>query len=116
MRVPPIGNFLAVIGNERSQGMVSAFRRVIESYVIHLPCVCLLTPGNGEEVPDMRRSDHAPFWDAGYQAIMLTDTAEYRSPHYHQPSDRLETLNMRFAADVCRAAAGLICEMARIIE
>jgi hypothetical protein len=61
----------------------------------------LIVPGNGEILPDTRRSDRAPFWDAGYKAIMLTDTANFRTPHYHQPSDTLETLNLDFAANVC---------------
>jgi Zn-dependent M28 family amino/carboxypeptidase len=39
------------------------------------------------------RSDHAPFWRRGVPALMLTDTASFRNPHYHQPSDLAETLD-----------------------
>jgi hypothetical protein len=63
-------------------------------------------------LPDTRRSDHAPFWDNGYRAIMLTDTAEFRTPHYHKPGDVLDTLNLSFATEVCRAAGGLVFNMA----
>jgi Zn-dependent M28 family amino/carboxypeptidase len=49
-----------------------------------------------------RRSDHAPFWDRGYRAIMVTDTANLRNPHYHKASDRIETLNLDFLTGVCR--------------
>ncbi|KAI1712588.1 peptidase family m28 domain-containing protein [Ditylenchus destructor] len=43
--------------------------------------------------PDIGRSDHKSFWSEGYHAIMITDTADFRNKHYHQPSDRIETIN-----------------------
>ncbi|HSG05716.1 MAG TPA: M28 family peptidase, partial [Nitrospiria bacterium] len=68
-----------------------------------LPYLTLEVPGAGERLPDSRRSDHAPFWDAGLPALMLTDTANYRNPNYHQPGDRLETLNRVFIKQVAEA-------------
>jgi hypothetical protein len=44
----------------------------------------------------VRLSDHSPFWDAGYNALMVTDTAYMRNPHYHQPTDTIETLDLPF--------------------
>jgi Zn-dependent M28 family amino/carboxypeptidase len=114
--LPKVGNFIAVIGNEKSTGMVQDFIGMIQQYQIPLPFVPLVVPGNGEVLPDSRRSDHATFWDIGAPAIMLTDTANFRTPHYHQASDTLETLNLTFAANVCRSGAGLVCQMARIIN
>jgi hypothetical protein len=57
--------------------------------------------GHPDLLPDTRRSDHAPFWDLGYPAIMVTDTANLRNPHYHAPSDCIETLDLDFLAAVC---------------
>ena len=54
----------------------------------------------------------APFCDNGYPAIMVTDTTNFRNPHYHQPTDTLETVNPAFAAEVCRAVGGLILAIA----
>ena len=113
IKVPEVGNFIAVVGNEDSLDLVQGFARVIERYRLSLPCLSLAVPGTGEALPDTRRSDHAPFWDNGYKAIMVTDTTNFRSPHYHRPSDTLETLNLAFAADVCRATGGLVVEVAR---
>ncbi len=110
--VPPTGNFIAVIGNEDSLELVSGMSRAIERQG-DLPHVALAVPGAGEILPDTRRSDHAPFWDAGYRAIMLTDTTNFRNPHYHRPSDTLGTLNLAFAAKVCRATAAFVAELAR---
>ena len=84
----------------------------MEEYRVGLPHVTLTVPGTGEATPDSRRSDHAPFWDSGYRAIMLTDTTNFRNPHYHQPTDTLETLNMEFAAQVCRAVGGMVMNVA----
>jgi len=41
-------------------------------------------PG-GSLIPETRLSDHANFWDEGYQAVMVTDTAFLRNPNYHTP-------------------------------
>ncbi|MBJ6750517.1 M28 family peptidase [Geomonas anaerohicana] len=112
LQVPPHGDFLAVIGNEMSQGLVTRFALTVESFQVPLPVVPLVVPGNGELLPDTRRSDHAPFWDAGYPAIMLTDTTNFRNPHYHQPSDTVDTLNLSFALRVCEATAAFLLGLA----
>lgn len=114
IQVPETGNFIAVVGNERSRDLIEGFVLAVERYQADLPHLALAVPGNGELLPDSRRSDHAPFWDKGFKAIMLTDTTNFRSPHYHQPTDTLTTLNLEFAANVCRATAGLMIEMARL--
>jgi Zn-dependent M28 family amino/carboxypeptidase len=110
--VPDKANFIAVVGNENSLDLVRGFTRAIEKYRIDLPHVAMALPGNGESLPDSRRSDHAPFWDQGYKAVMITDTTNFRSPHFHGPGDTLETLDLNFAANVCRATGGLLLEMA----
>jgi hypothetical protein len=53
----------------------------------------------------VRLNDHAPSWDAGIPAVMVTDTAFFRNPHYHQPSDTLETLDMEFIRKNAEAVA-----------
>jgi len=113
IQVPEHGDFIGVIGNSASSDLVDMFVQTTERNRIGLPMVPLVVPGNGEMIKETRRSDHAPFWDRGYRAIMLTDTAEFRSPHYHQPTDTLDTLNLPFAAQVCRAVAGMLLEAAR---
>lgn len=110
--VPETGNFIAVIGNERSRELIEGFCGAVVKLALDLPFVPLMVPGNGELLPDSRRSDHAPFWDQGYRAIMLTDTTNFRNPHYHRPSDTLDTLNVEFAGKVCRAAAELVAALA----
>ena len=112
--IPEVGNFVAIVGNERSKVLIDGFARAVERYGIDLPFAELAVPGNGELLPDSRRSDHASFWDEGFKAIMITDTTNFRSPHYHRPTDTLETLNLSFAAKVCCASAGLTLDMTRL--
>ncbi|QRK09171.1 M28 family peptidase [Archangium violaceum] len=61
--------------------------------------------GNGPATGDLMRSDHAPFWLAGKPAIFLGDTADLRSPHYHQPTDTPDTVDFEFVAEVVRLSA-----------
>jgi Zn-dependent M28 family amino/carboxypeptidase len=56
-------------------------------------------------VRDFARSDHVPFWDAGLPAVQITDTANFRNPHYHRPGDTPDTLNYDRLADVVAATA-----------
>ncbi len=80
-----VGNFLAVIGNPASAKFMRRFAR-------HLADDDAL-PVLATELLDIRLSDHLAYWDEGYPAIMLTDTAPYRNAHYHLPSDTPEKLN-----------------------
>ncbi len=58
------------------------------------------------------RSDHIAFWEAGLPAIQITDTADLRSPHYHQPSDTADRLDYRRLRGVITAAACVVAAAA----
>jgi aminopeptidase YwaD len=105
--VPTVGDFLGVVGNAASAHLVKAVEAAASQAVPDLRTITLVVPGKGELLPDTRRSDHAAFWHYGYPAVMLTDTANFRNPHYHQPTDRLETLNLEFMERVARAVAAV---------
>ncbi len=113
--VPTRGDFIAVVGNENSLGMVQGFAQAIQNHQISLPYLTIAVPGRGEQIPDTRRSDQASFWDLDFKAVMITDTTNFRSPHYHRPGDTLETLNIAFAAEVCRATAGVVMDMGGVL-
>lgn len=105
--VPTVGNFLGMIGNEASRGLVDAMARSARNRGSVLETVSMIVPGRGEDLPDARRSDHAAFWDEGLPAVMLTDTANFRNPHYHRPTDEIETLNLDFLERVTDAVAAM---------
>jgi len=105
---PNVGNFILVVGNTASASLLDTLAGAAVSTVPTLPLLPLEVPGNGETGPDVRGSDHAPFWDQGYQALMVTDTPNLRNPNYHRSSDTLSTLDLGFAADVANAAAAAV--------
>lgn len=101
--VPSVGDFLAIVGNTASAALAAAVGGAARERVPDLKTVALTVPGNGELLPDTRRSDHAAFWHYGYPAVMLTDTADFRNPHYHRSTDTLDTLNLEFMEKVAQA-------------
>lgn len=106
---PSEGNFIALIGNLRTLFDLRRISRQIRS--TGTPCEWLPAGVRGQIVPDTRRSDHAPFWDLGYPALMVTDTANLRNPHYHMPSDQWETLNFEFLTGVYQGLAAAIASL-----
>ena len=98
--VPTQGDFLAIVGNEASKSLVLQLEQDARQHEPRLKTLSLLVPGRGEAMPHTRRSDHASFWDAGYPAVMLTDTANFRNPHYHRETDTMDTLNLEFLSNV----------------
>ncbi len=100
LTVPTVGNFLAIVGNTASASLTDSVTHAAKP---HIPVVPLVVPENGDRLPDTRRSDHAAFWDLGFPAVMLTDTADFRNPHYHRATDTLATLSLTFLTDVVEA-------------
>jgi Zn-dependent M28 family amino/carboxypeptidase len=99
------GDFIAVVGNTATAPLLPGLARRMGR---HVPTRVLPVPNRGRALPDVRRSDHSPFWDLGYDALLITDTSFLRNPHYHRPSDTIESLDLPFLAAVTEAvAAGL---------
>lgn len=88
-------DFLGVLGKGASNAAVT--RLVRSTAAPSLRVLGARTFGPLDRLlPDLRRSDHAPFWDRGLPAVMWTDTADFRNPHYHQPTDVPDTLDEGF--------------------
>jgi Zn-dependent M28 family amino/carboxypeptidase len=95
---PDRGDFIGLVGN-----MGSLFDLIkLKQHIVRAgaPCEWLPVPLKGHLIPQTRLSDHAPFWDLGYRAAMVTDTSFLRNPHYHKVSDRLKTLDLDFLTKV----------------
>ena len=104
---PKVGNFLAVVGNMPSRGLVVDFLRQFMS-VSDFPVEGIAT---FEWIPGINWSDHWSFWKEGYPALMLTDTAPYRYPEYHSIRDLPNKVN---GPEFARAAHGIIQAVRRI--
>ena len=91
------GDFIALVANT-SAGLI--LTQLTHAMGQHVTTKALPVPRAGRDVPDVRLSDHSPFWDRGYNALMVTDTSFLRNPHYHQMSDTIDTLDLPFFASV----------------
>jgi Zn-dependent M28 family amino/carboxypeptidase len=96
---PSTGDFITLVGNLTTIPDLIRLSRCIRQ---HTPCEWLPVFNQGKLVPQTRLSDHSPFWDRGYAAMMVTDTAFLRNRHYHQPSDTIDTLDLDFLTTVCQ--------------
>lgn len=86
---PDSGNYIAFVGNLRSRNFANRFTKLFKSF----SSVQVESLNATSLVPGIDFSDHLSFWRFDYPAFMITDTAFYRNPHYHAPSDTPETLN-----------------------
>jgi Zn-dependent M28 family amino/carboxypeptidase len=100
---PNRGDFIGLIGNWPTIPILMRLSRQMRRSGV--PCEWLPAGERGLMVPQVRASDHAPFWDLGYRAILVTDTSYLRNPHYHRLSDRIETLDLDFLTSICRGLA-----------
>ena len=109
---PDRGDFLGFVGNVSSRELV---RRAIAAFRTHarFPSEGAALPSG---VPGVGWSDHASFWDEGYPAIMLTDTAPFRYPHYHTSEDTPDKVDFERTARVVDGIEAIVldlCEGAR---
>jgi Peptidase family M28 len=100
------GDFLAALGDAEHPELLNA---VEKSALPDRPKILTLSiPFKGLLVPVAVRSDHVPFWLQGMGAVLITDTAFLRNPHYHQPTDTLSTLDLPFLADNAQIVANTL--------
>ncbi|MFJ5035979.1 M28 family peptidase [Streptomyces sp. NPDC088560] len=110
------GDFTLVVHRRSSAVAAELWRRAAAAASPALPSLLLRDPRPdgplgmviGLAVPPaghLGRSDHAPFWNRGIPALMLTDTANFRNPHYHRATDVPGTLDYERLASVTAATA-----------
>jgi hypothetical protein len=97
---PSVGNFVAFVGDLSSRGLV---REMVGSFRsrTRFPSEGAALPA---AIPGVGWSDHWSFWQHGMPAVMITDTAPFRYPHYHTPQDTPDKIDFDRLA---RVVAGL---------
>lgn len=108
---PTVGDSIALVGIARDRTFI---RELSEAMLVSAPglktTVVDFVP---VALPDMTRSDHRPFMALRVPALMVTDTANFRNPHYHKATDTLETLDLARYTLVVRGLAGAVHQLAR---
>ena len=105
---PDKGNFIAFVSNLRSRRTMRRFAAAFRAHS-SFPAEQLATLA---WIPGVAWSDHLSFWRCGYQALMVTDTAFYRYPHYHAPTDRADQLDYPALAEVTAGIGEAAAELA----
>lgn len=86
---PRQGNFIGLVSNLKSKPLLQQVEKSLSNNC-NLAIESLATI---RWVPGIDFSDHGSFWKMGFPAIMITDTSFYRNPHYHSPTDTIDTLD-----------------------
>jgi hypothetical protein len=103
---PRVGNYIGFVGNVESADLV---RRSVASFRRHarFPSQGGALPAH---IPGVGWSDHWSFWEQGYPALMVTDTAPFRYPHYHTHHDTPDKLDYPRMARVVEGVEQVIRE------
>jgi hypothetical protein len=106
---PSRGSFIAVIGSLGEGGLARRVKRAMIGSS-SLPVYSINAP---RSVPGIDFSDHLSYWKAGYDALMITDTAFYRNHNYHTANDTAEKLDYRRMAMVVAGVYGAVIDLSR---
>jgi hypothetical protein len=111
--LPDRGDFLGLLANRQSATALDETLQSARSYRPQFPVHALELPFGLERViPILLRSDHSPFWAKRIPALMWTDTAEFRNPHYHQESDLPDSLDYDFLRTVTQVLTASVIPQA----
>ena len=104
---PDRGDFVAFVGMLGSRALV---RKTMQSFRSHtaFPSIGGVAPGF---VPGIGWSDHWAFAEHGFEAVMITDTAPFRYPHYHRPSDTPDKIDAEKVARVVKGIERVIRDL-----
>ena len=94
---PDVGDFIGVVSDLDSEPLLNAVKHAFQA-ATDFPVQALAGPA---DLPGVGWSDHWSFWQHGYPALMVTDTAPFRYPWYHTPQDTPDKIDyVRFASVV----------------
>jgi hypothetical protein len=105
---PSKGNFVGFVANLRSRSLmhrvVGTFRRAVA-----FPSEGVAAP---ESIPGIDWSDQWAYWKFGWPALMVTDTAPFRYPHYHTLRDTPDKLDYERLARVVKGLESVLRDLA----
>jgi len=106
---PSTGNFIGVVGRV-GDGLLT--RRVKKSMSAASP-LSVYSISAPSFIPGVDFSDQLNYWEAGYNALMITDTAFYRNQNYHTANDTVEKLDFKRMAMVVEGVYAAVNDLAQ---
>ncbi|QHT68954.1 M28 family peptidase [Rhodocytophaga rosea] len=86
---PTTGNFITVVGKLSQLGLIQK----VAGHMREVSTISVQSFSAPKLIPAISLSDHRSYWQCGYPAVMINNTSFYRNPHYHQPTDTIDTLD-----------------------
>lgn len=105
---PDVGNFIGLVADMTSEPLLLAARQAFET-ASAFPVQALAGPA---ELPGVGWSDHWAFWQHGYPALMVTDTAPFRYPWYHTENDTPDKIDFTRFSQVVDAVEAVATALA----
>jgi hypothetical protein len=106
---PNTGNFITIAARPQEGALVRRIKQAMRTAGSPLAVHSINAPAS---LAGVDFSDHRSYWAAGYPAVMFTDTAFYRNPHYHTPQDTPQTLDYPRMALVVQGVEAAVREVA----
>ena len=106
---PSKGNFIGVVGR-LGDGLLARKIKSAMRNATPLPVYSINAP---RFVAGVDFSDQLNYWDAGYRAVMITDTAFYRNRNYHTAEDTADKLDYKRMAMVVEGVYAAVMDLAR---
>jgi Zn-dependent M28 family amino/carboxypeptidase len=106
---PDVGNFIGFVSNLASARLLMKARRAFKRRTT-FPVQSAAIP---EAIPGVGWSDHWSFWQSGYPAVMVTDTAPFRYPWYHTAEDTPDKLYYEKLGDVVDGLEAVVEALSR---
>jgi hypothetical protein len=116
IKLPDTGDFLLAIGNQNSATMTQEVVAMSNQHGMG-KILGVIAPGDGTYFLSsvFMRSDHGLLWYRGVPALFFTDTANFRNPHYHLPSDTPESLDPEFLGRNTKIIAAAVATYAEVL-
>lgn len=105
---PNTADFLGFVGNVSSRAFIGRTKTAFETHT-DFPCESAAVPG---WLTGIGWSDHWSFWEEGYPALMVTDTALFRFDHYHTPEDTPDKIDFESLARVTEGLVWVVANLA----
>jgi Zn-dependent M28 family amino/carboxypeptidase len=116
IKLPDTGDFLLAIGNQNSATMAQEVVAMSSQYGTG-KILGVIAPGDGAYFLSsvFMRSDHGLLWYRGIPALFFTDTANFRNPHYHKPTDTPASLDAEFLGQNTKIIAAAVARYAEVL-
>jgi Zn-dependent M28 family amino/carboxypeptidase len=108
---PTRGDFVMVVGRWQDRKLARYVKKAMRG-----ASEIRVRSSNTPRLAGMDASDHRSYWDSGFDAVMLTDTAYLRNPHYHTDRDVPDTLDYDSLALVVDGVFGVATNLDRLVQ